>query len=209
MRGSTTPHPPPCRRWLRVALLVAGFSLAAVAGCSDETLAQRFGADEPSPGQPYSGLLQHPRITVAKTNPADVDTCALLTEQEVAAVEYAAPVGPPDHNGTLCSYRLPKPPGPRLSVGDLVLVHAAGDAHRGDRIMIRGNSAVRWRSASGGCEVTVAVNAPSDPSDDLSPTPELAIDIINVEQVDRCSAATDLATKAFDRLPPAPAGPGR
>jgi hypothetical protein len=94
------------------------------------------------------------------------------------------------------------PPGHFL--GDEILVHSVGDTHHGDLIKIRGNSAVAAPSEYG-CEVTVAVNQPSDPSDDESPTPELAVAIIPADDHGgRCSEAAELATRAFDRLSPVP-----
>jgi hypothetical protein len=101
MRGSTNAS-------FAVLTVVVGLALAAVTGCSDETLAQRFGDDNAPLHDSYSGLLQHPHIAVAKVDPSEgTNMCGLLSVQDLTAAEHVAPLGTPQQTGDLCTYDFP------------------------------------------------------------------------------------------------------
>ncbi len=186
-------------RFAGLAAVVAA-GLALTSACSNETLLDRLNGDD-TPSGPYSGLLHHPHIATAKAEPGEaVDPCSLLDPQDLQARRApSAPLEPPHRDGDMCAWRWPDGHG----IGDQILLNSVGNAHHGDPITVRGNSAVRDRQTDY-CEITVAVNQPTDPNDQLSPTPELNIVVLPIRHTgDPCVEATDLATRAFDRLPAA------
>ena len=180
------------------AAVFAVLTMVGVSGCSDPTLADLLDDHSWSSGSSgeYHSKLANPEIVTAKSARLR-DLCTVVTSEEVAAALQRAP-SPPQPRMFGCVWHAPTQ---FADMHDTVRVSTAGLDSRGDRTVVRGNSALQRRTALG-CEVMVATHRPTDP--DQITVPEIALDVDSLADPhrDTCPAARALVERAFDRLPP-------